>query len=426
MAEILNMPASLAGADEAVLSKWIVNEGATFNEGDAIAEVETEKAIIEVPAESAGVMAKHLIAPGKSVLIGKPIAILAASGEDLAAAIAQIGVEDTPGESQLTSSNRQDVAAANMTAESSQSTTPLVTGQTSQDMSGRLMISPIARKLARENGLSLSALIGSGPNGRIVKNDVLKAAAGIGKNNPSPASVVSQVSLGGPIGASGEVIAHSPMRKAIARRLSESKSSVPHFYLKASANVDALLTMRAKINEWREDKISVTDLLLRTIAAAYQDVPDANVIWGADALTKFSHVDVALAVATAKGLVTPVIRGIDKNTLSATVNQSRELIEKARAGQLKQNEIEGGSMSLTNLGMYGTDEFYAIINPPQSMILAVGAAKKSAVVINDQIQIASVINFTLSVDHRAIDGALAAQWLAAFCKRIENPMWLIN
>ena len=200
---------------------------------------------------------------------------------------------------------------------------------------------------------------------------------------------------------------------------------MPHFYLTAPVIADDLLNMRKKINEWSQSKVSVTDLILKTVAAAFADVPDANVIWTTEEMRKFDDVDISIAVATDNGLITPVVRGVNQMNLAQISATTADLIERARIGRLKQNEIMGGSFSVTNLGMYGTDEFSAILNPPQSAILAVGAAKQKPVVVNGVIGIASVVNFTLSVDHRAIDGALAAQWLAAFVKRFENPMWLV-
>jgi pyruvate dehydrogenase E2 component (dihydrolipoamide acetyltransferase) len=199
---------------------------------------------------------------------------------------------------------------------------------------------------------------------------------------------------------------------------------VPHFYLNAPVLADEMLRFRTSFNEWAPHKVSVTDLIVKTVAAAFSDVPTANVIWTDTALRQFSDVAVAVAVATDKGLVTPVIRGINHMSLIQLNATATEIIDRARTGRLKQNEIEGGTFSVTNLGMYGTDEFSAILNPPQSAILAVGAAKQKPVVIDGQIVVRSVINFTMSVDHRAIDGALAAQWLAAFVKRFENPFWL--
>jgi pyruvate dehydrogenase E2 component (dihydrolipoamide acetyltransferase) len=285
------------------------------------------------------------------------------------------------------------------------------------DHGDRLFISPLSRRLAKENGLDAHSIQGTGPDGRIVRRDVEAAIAG-GKT-----AVAKAVPVVIPAGSFTD-IPHSGMRKAIARRLTESKTTVPHFYLSAPVLADDMLNFRAKYNEWAPKKVSVTDLILKTVAASFADVPQANVIWTDTALRQFSDVDVSIAVATDNGLITPVVRGINHMSLAQLNISTGDLIDRARNGRLKQNEIEGGSFSVTNLGMYGTDEFSAILNPPQSAILAVGAAKQKPVVIDGEIKIRSVINFTVSVDHRAIDGAVAAQWLAAFVKRFENPFWL--
>jgi pyruvate dehydrogenase E2 component (dihydrolipoamide acetyltransferase) len=285
------------------------------------------------------------------------------------------------------------------------------------EQTGRLFASPLARRLAKENGVNPATIQGSGPEGRIVRRDVESAIASQIK------PIVHAISPAVPVGEFID-IQHSGMRKAIARRLTESKSTVPHFYLSAPVLADDMLNFRTKYNEWAEKKVSITDLILKTVAAAFSDVPSANVIWTDTALRQFSDVDISIAVATDSGLITPVVRGINQMTLAQLNNATSDLIDRARIGRLKQNEIEGGTFSVTNLGMYGTDEFSAILNPPQSAILAVGAAKQKPVAIHGEVKIRSIINFTLSVDHRAIDGALAAQWLAAFVKRFENPFWM--
>ena len=278
------------------------------------------------------------------------------------------------------------------------------------------------RLLAKEKGINPQSLQGTGPGGRIVKRDV---EAFIVSESPAKTPVVAAPTFVPSGSESYTSIPHTPMRRAIARRLTESKSLVPHFYLSAPCLADDLLNMRKKINEWAEKKVSVTDLILKTVAAAFSDVPEANVIWTPEEIRRYADVDLSVAVATENGLVTPVVRAVNQMNLNQLSAATEDLIARARIGRLKQNEIEGGTFSVTNLGMYGTDEFFAILNPPQSAILAVGGARQKPVVVNGAVNVASVINFTLSVDHRAIDGALAAQWLAAFVKRFENPMWLV-
>ncbi len=401
---MMRMPALLADATEAILSKWLVKEGDAFEVGQPLAEVETEKALVEVPAETAGILGKYLVAEGKNAQVGLPIAVLLSQGEDVSEIdklLAGVTVA-------------APVAAPVPVVEVA--TTPVVQAAPQQAVparSGRVFVSPIARKLARELGVDINSIIGTGPDGRIVKADIYAAKSVVG----APAQVVTMNST--------EALPHSRMRKAIARRLTESKTTVPHFYLSAALIADDFLELRKKLNEWTTQKVSVTDLILKTVAAAYSDVPKANCVWGDEAMQFFNTVDIAVAVATENGLVTPVVRGVEKFRLDDLAKTTGDLFGRARDGKLKQDEIQGGTISVTNLGMYGTDEFYAIINPPQSMILAVGAAKKKPVVKGDQIVPATVINFTLSVDHRSIDGALAAEWLAAFSKRFENPMWMV-
>jgi pyruvate dehydrogenase E2 component (dihydrolipoamide acetyltransferase) len=412
MASIMRMPEVLANATEAIISKWLIKEGDSFTLGQAIAEVETEKALVEVPAETAGILGKYLALDGAFVQVGAPIAILLAAGEgqtEIDALMVEAGVVVAPGPVAATVVETSAPVAAPVEV-----ATPV---SKNTDHGDRLFISPLSRRLAKENGLDAHSIQGTGPDGRIVRRDVEAAIAG-GKT-----TVAKAVPVVIPAGSFTD-IPHSGMRKAIARRLTESKTTVPHFYLSAPVLADDMLNFRAKYNEWAPKKVSVTDLILKTVAASFADVPQANVIWTDTALRQFSDVDVSIAIATDNGLITPVVRGINHMSLAQLNISTGDLIDRARNGRLKQNEIEGGSFSVTNLGMYGTDEFSAILNPPQSAILAVGAAKQKPVVIDGEIKIRSVINFTVSVDHRAIDGAVAAQWLVAFVKRFENPFWL--
>lgn len=407
----MRMPEVLANATEAIIAKWLIKEGESFALGQAMAEVETEKALVEVPAEIAGILGKYLAQEGASVQVGAPIAILIAAGEgqpviDALMAEAGVVVAAAP-------------AAGTVVETPAPAADPIIVTNSppkNADHGDRLFISPLSRLLAKESGLDAHSIQGTGPDGRIVRRDVEAAIA-------EKSSAVKAVPVVIPAGSFTD-IPHSGMRKAIARRLTESKTTVPHFYLSAPVLADDMLNFRAKYNEWAPKKVSVTDLILKTVAASFTDVPRANVIWTETALRQFNDVDVSIAVATDNGLITPVVRGINHMNLAQLNTSTSELIDRARIGRLKQNEIEGGSFSVTNLGMYGTDEFSAILNPPQSGILAVGAAKQKPVVIDGEIKICSIINFTVSFDHRAIDGAVAAQWLATFVKRFENPLWL--
>ena len=412
MASIMRMPEVLANATEAIIANWLIQEGGSFVVGQPMAEVETEKALVEVPAETDGILGKYLAINGASVQVGAPIAILLSAGEgqaEIDSLMAEAGVQ--------VSAAPETVATTSSPAVVQEVVQAVVAEAPKVDSSGRLFSSPLARRVAKENGIDPASLQGTGPGGRIVRRDVQDA---ISTGTKSEVKVVNTLI---PQGTFVDT-PHSGMRKAIARRLTESKTTVPHFYLSAPVIANDMLNFRSKYNEWADKKVSVTDLILKSVAAAFTDVPAANVIWTEASLRQFSDVDISIAVAAEKGLVTPVVRAVNQMNLAQLGLATTDLINRAREGKLKQNEIEGGSFSVTNLGMYGTDEFSAILNPPQSAILAVGAAKQKPVVIDGEIQIRSVINFTLSVDHRAIDGALAAQWLAAFVKRFENPFWL--
>jgi pyruvate dehydrogenase E2 component (dihydrolipoamide acetyltransferase) len=400
----MRMPEVLANATEAIIAKWLVEEGAAFTAGQPLAEAETEKALVEVPADIDGILGRKLVKDGATISVGAPIAVILAVGETAADVEKILASESIP-------------TATTPTPAKAEAVVPTVAESATHE---RIFSSPLARLLAKEKGINPQSLQGSGPGGRIVKRDVeaFIASGSVSKPTAAPTFVPSG-------GGSYTSIAHTPMRRAIARRLTESKSSVPHFYLSAPCLADDLLNMRKKINEWAERKVSVTDLILKTVAAAFSDVPDANVIWTPEEIRRYADVDISVAVATDNGLVTPVVRAVNQMNLNQLSAATEDLIARARIGRLKQNEIEGGTFSVTNLGMYGTDEFFAILNPPQSAILSVGAAKQKPVVINGTVVVASVINFSLSVDHRAIDGALAAQWFAAFVKRFENPMWLV-
>jgi pyruvate dehydrogenase E2 component (dihydrolipoamide acetyltransferase) len=402
MASIMRMPEVLANATEAIISKWLVDEGASFTIGQPLAEAETEKALVEVPAEIDGVLGRKLVKEGATISVGAPIAVLLVAGETEADVEKILASENIFIAASIKMMKHEDIVAL----------------ETKAPTKERIFSSPLARLLAKEGGVDALMLQGSGPGGRIVKRDVeaFISSGGVGKPKIAPSPVL--------VAGSYSSIPHTPMRRAIARRLTESKTSVPHFYLSAPCIADDLLNMRKKINEWSEKKVSVTDLILKTVAATFTDVPEANVIWTEDELRRFDDVDISIAVATDNGLVTPVVRAVNQMNLNQIASATEDLIARARIGRLKQKEIEGGTFSVTNLGMYGTDEFFAILNPPQSAILAVGAAKQKPVVVEGSIKVASVINFTLSVDHRAIDGALAAGWLAAFVKRFESPMWL--
>jgi pyruvate dehydrogenase E2 component (dihydrolipoamide acetyltransferase) len=465
MATQIKLPEVAAGATHAVISSWQVAVGDEVVVGQQIAEIETDKAVVELLAETAGTILELIGKPGDEMEVGSTIAMVGEAGESAAAPEEVAPVAEAPAPpaaspvaNPVASPVAEPVATPSVTAEETSAAIPAETTQAS----GRQRVSPIARKLAKDAGVDVSQITGTGPSGRVVRRDVeasvanvtaavepeAAAASAIPVASPeAPASPVAAPVAASPVvspqasapvstSASKELasqeysstystVPHTSMRKAIARRLTESKSTVPHFYLNADCAVDELLALRKKINESSQVKISVNDMVVRAVAAAFEDVPEANVVWGPDAMIKYESVDISIAVSTDGGLLTPVIRGVEKRSLSNIARTITDLAERSRAGKLRQEELNGGSFAVTNLGMYGTSSFSAILNPPQSGILAIGAAGPKAVVVDGEITIATIMSVTLSADHRAVDGALAAQWLAAFKARIENPLTML-
>ena len=417
MPEILRMPEVAAGATEAVLSTWNVAVGAEFAAGEAIVTVETDKAVVDVEAESSGVMLRQLVVDGSHVEVGSPIAVYSAVGEtvdDLEAFLAGIGVAAQSAETA--------VAPETPVVEGATASTPTAASPV-EDPGDRVFASPLARKLVRDAGLDLTALVGSGPAGRIRRRDVEAhlAAAPTTAGTAAPRRVVPAVT----IDADHVDVPNSRLRNAIAARLTESKQSAPHFYLRGSAKVDRLLALRQEVNAGAGPKVSVNDLVVKAVGRAHTLVPDLNVIWTGDAIRHYSQVDVSVAVATDNGLVTPVVRAVDRLSLHELVETTQDLIVRAKEKKLQQSELEGGSISITNLGMFGTEEFAAIINPPQAAIIAVGAARPEPVVVDGALAVATVMHVTLSVDHRPVDGATAAQWMRVFVELLENPAQIL-
>ena len=417
----------LAGATEAAIANWLVQLGDTVAVGTPIAEIETEKALDEYAAERAGVIGRLVVAAGDTAEIGDPIAVLVADGETSADIDAALGVTAAAPPAPAEAASAEAVPAEVVPAGSPnghQAAPPAVTPS-------RIFASPIVRKIAHERGIDLTSVAGTGPNGRIVRRDIKHVTAGSAAAEsasfpapvPAPQAPAQSASAEPASAEPGDrLIPHTPMRRAIARRLTESKATVPHFYMAAECVVDALLELRARVNETAAAKVSVNDFVVLAAAAAFADVPEANVTWSDDGLIAHRNVDISIAVATEGGLVTPVLRDVGGRKLSEIAREARDLAERARDRRLKQPELEGGVFSVSNLGMYGTLEFSAIINPPQSGILAVGAAKQQPVAVDGELRVATVMRCTLSVDHRAIDGALAARWLAAFTTRLEHPL----
>ena len=421
MASVVRMPSVLAGATEAAIATWLVAPGDRVCVGDPLAEIETEKAVVEYGAEEAGVVGRIVLAAGEQSAIGAPIVVLVKDGETDADIDAALGGEAaapsappapdavSPSAPVPSGPPGRAVPAGHRPYESQPDQAP---------PQARLLASPIVRRLAREQGIDLATIEGTGPNGRIVRRDLERlsaqsqAAAGEARDGAQPA-------------ADATLIPHTAIRRAIARRVTESKATTPHFYLTTECVVDELLGLRERINETAPVKISVNDFVIMAVAAAFRDVPEANVTWSDEGLVAPGSVDVSIAVATDGGLVTPVLRGVETKRLSVIAAEAQALAQRARDRRLLQHELEGGTFSISNLGMYGTLEFSAIINPPQSGILAVGAARPQPVVVDGAVAVATVMRCTLSVDHRAIDGALAARWLAAFTARIGHPLGML-
>jgi pyruvate dehydrogenase E2 component (dihydrolipoamide acetyltransferase) len=421
----IKMPDLGLNVEAGNLSRWLVREGQKVKPGDVLAEIETDKATMEFEATSEGVMAKLLVADGaEQVKVGHVIALLAREGEDLTAAAAGAGngrAAPAPGASAA------DIPRAASASASAQPAARENGAHEAGKPRGRIKASPLARRLARAQGIDLSAIQGSGPSGRIVKSDIEKIAA----RSPAPAAPASIAApqpatvYGPPADVPHETIKLSNMRKVIARRLAESKATVPHFYLTVDIKLDALLKLRSEFNAALDAKVSVNDLLIKALGLALTQVGDANVQFAGDQLYKFQRADVSVAVAIPGGLVTPVIKDAANKRLVAIATEMKELAARARDGKLAPHEYQGGTASLSNLGMYGIRQFDAVINPPQGLIVAVGAGEKRCIVENDTMQIATVMSATGSFDHRAIDGAIGAQFMAALKRVIEQPFTLL-
>ena len=442
MADVVRMPSILAGADEASISKWLVEIGGAVVIGEPLAELETEKAIVEYSAEVSGILGRIIVQEGNAGEIGAPIAVVIADGEgdaemdaalgNDAAAVVPTVAEATVAEATVAEATVAKIASVPvvvpvpLAAISLPIATAVAVAPTVISYEERTFATPLARKVAKDKALDLSVVHGSGPGGRIVRRDLESLTAAIPTTSVTAVSAAPVVRSGAPsVPVAPTLIPHTGMRKAIARRLTESKSTVPHFYLTADCNVDALFALRTQINAASTVRVSVNDLIVKAIACAFVEVPAANVTWTDEGMLQHSSIDISVAVSTKGGLLTPVLRDVANLTITAVTIQIKELVAKAREKRLRQDELEGGSFAISNLGMFGTQEFSAILNPPQSGILAVGVASQRPVVIDGALAIASVMKVTQSVDHRAVDGALAATWLAAFVRHIESPIGLL-
>ena len=414
MATVMRMPEVLANTSEAIIQTWLVTVGQEIAVGDPIAEIETEKAVVEYAAEVEGVVSKLLAEAGATITVGDPIALVLAPGETATDADPEVLTDAAP---------RDPESGAPVLEETPETLPDVPTGVPDEAPAvtngRRLFATPLVRKLAKEKGIDLSAVTGTGPGGRIVRRDLDRLPVA---PEAAPAPQV-QAQLVETTDYTDTPL--TGMRKAIARRLTESKTTVPHFYVTADCRVDALLDLRRTINDTTPTKVSVNDFVLKAVAGALVEVPEANSVWNGDSIRRFTGVDIAVAVAIDGGLLTPVVRGVHALPLTAITAQVADLAGRARAGKIRQQELEGGSFSVSNLGMYGVTGFSAILNPPQSGILAVGAAVQKPVVVEGELAVGTVMTVTLSADHRVIDGAVAAQWMAAFVRRIENPLTIL-
>ncbi|WP_049735201.1 pyruvate dehydrogenase complex dihydrolipoamide acetyltransferase [Rhizobium ecuadorense] len=447
----ITMPALSPTMEEGNLSKWLVKEGDTVKSGDVIAEIETDKATMEVEAVDEGTVAKLVVAAGtEGVKVNALIAVLAADGEDVAAAASGAG-SAAPAKADAAPAEKAEAAPAPTPSAPAAAPAPANAPAAVSSSGNRTFSSPLARRLAREAGIDLSAVAGSGPHGRVVKSDVEAAVAGGGaKAAPAPAAAAPQAAAAAapaaaaPKGASEEavlklfepgsyeLVPHDGMRKTIARRLVESKQTIPHFYVSVDCELDALMALRAQLNDAapRKDnapayKLSVNDMVIKAMALALRDVPDANVSWTDSNMVKHKHADVGVAVSIPGGLITPIIRKAEQKTLSVISNEMRDLGKRAKDRKLKPEEYQGGTSSVSNMGMMGVKNFAAVVNPPHATILAVGAGEQRVVVKNGEMAIATVMSVTLSTDHRCVDGALGAELLQAFKGYIENPMGML-
>ena len=427
--EIL-MPALSPTMEEGTLAKWLVKEGDSVKSGDIIAEIETDKATMEFEAVDEGVIGKILVTEGsEGVKINAPIAVLLLDGEtagDMTSAAPKAEAAPAP------------VAAASAPVAAS---APAPAAPKAAD-GARLFATPLARRIAAEKGLDLAAVTGSGPHGRIVKADVTGATASAAPQAaaaaPAPAAKAASAMPTGPDaaqvirmyeGRDYEEIKLDGMRKTVAARLTEAKQTIPHFYLRRDIRLDALMSFRGQLNkqlEARGVKLSVNDFVIKACALALQQVPAANAVWAGDRMLRLKPSDVAVAVAVDGGLFTPVLKDADQKSLSALSAEMKDLAGRARDRKLAPHEYVGGTFAISNLGMYGIDNFDAVINPPHGAILAVGAGVKKPVVGRDgELTVATVMSVTLSVDHRVIDGALGAELLQAIVDNLENPMAML-
>ncbi|WP_375197793.1 pyruvate dehydrogenase complex dihydrolipoamide acetyltransferase [Sphingobium sp.] len=430
MSKTIQMPALSPTMEEGTLAKWLVKEGDTVSSGDLLAEIETDKATMEFEAVDEGVVARILVSEGtEGVKVGTVIAIIAEEGEDAAAVAAGNASAPKPEAAPKADPVPASAEAAVPTAAPKAETVPAKAASSD----GRVKASPLARRLAEAKGIDLGAVTGSGPSGRVVKADLEGAAPAAKASAPAPAAAAAGASVPMAVAAQDfgiphEVIKLNGMRKTIARRLTESKQQVPHIYLTVDVQLDRLLKLRGELNAGlasRNVKLSVNDLLIKALGVALIQVPECNVQFAGDQMLQFKRADISVAVSIPGGLITPIVIGADGKGVAAISTEMKDLATRAKDGKLKPEEYQGGTASLSNMGMFGIKQFEAVINPPQGMIMAIGAGEKRPFVIDDSLQIATVMSATGSFDHRAIDGADGARLMQVFKELVENPIGML-
>jgi pyruvate dehydrogenase E2 component (dihydrolipoamide acetyltransferase) len=437
------MPALSPTMTEGKIAKWLKKEGDNVESGDVLAEIETDKATMEVEAVEEGVFGKILVPEGtEGVAVNAPIALLLEEGEDEASldeapapAKAPPKPPETAGEQAPPEPKVPEIGAEAAATAGTPTPEPAAAAQPSQAEGGRVFASPLARRLAAEAGIDLGAVQGSGPRGRIIKRDIEKVKA-----EPAPPPAAKEAAAREPAKAAAPIpepgtayheVPNSTVRKTIAKRLAASKREIPHYYLTIHCNIDALMGLRTDLNSRAPAdgpgayKLSVNDFVVRAVALALRRYPDANSSWTDEAIRIFDTVDVCVAVDAPGGLITPVIRNADQKGLSTISGEIKALAAKARDGKLKPEDYQGGGFTVSNLGMFGISEFAAIINPPQSCLLSVGAAEKRPVVKDGALAVATMMSCVLSADHRSVDGAKGAQFLAIFKRLIEDPLTML-
>ncbi len=414
------MPALSPTMTEGTLAKWLKKEGDTVKAGEVIAEIETDKATMEVEAVDEGKIGKILVAAGTAnVPVNAPIAVLLEDGEDASAmSAAPVAPKASP------------QAPAPVSAPQTTSAAPVAA--TAPASGTRVFASPLARRIAEQKGVDLKSVKGTGPHGRIVKVDVENAKAGAA---PAASAAKSAPTSSGPdakqladmLGMAYTEIPNNNIKKVTARRLTEAKQNIPHFYLSVDCVLDNLLAARVAINDAADGayKLSVNDFIIKANAMALKAYPPANTSWTDDAVLQYKHADISIAVATPNGLITPIIKAAETKSISEISSEMKDLAKRAKEGKLKPVEFQGGSFSISNLGMFGVKNFQAIVNPPQSCIMAVGAGEERVVVEDGKMVVRTVMTVTLSTDHRSVDGAVGAEYLQYFKKFIENPVLML-